>query len=171
MRPLSITLLLTLATSLARADPTPVDLNSAPAAQLEQLPGIGPKRAQKIIDARPFRRIRDLRKIRGIGPTRLRRLRPLVTVTPRGEARVDRRRGSTAAPATGPRPKLEAAPPRARRRPRRARPGPTPRPPLRWIRPPWAPPAPPKRARRPPPIPAAPQPCRFVAAGRAWAPP
>lgn len=62
----------------------PLDLNSATAAQLEQVPGIGSTTAQAIVRFReksgPFRRVEDLLAIRGISPQKLARLRPYVTV-------------------------------------------------------------------------------------------
>jgi competence protein ComEA len=60
-----------------------VDVNNASAAQLQTLPGIGPKLSQRIVDAReqrPFRSVEDLRRVRGIGVKTLERLRPHVTV-------------------------------------------------------------------------------------------
>jgi len=60
----------------------PVDLNSATAAQLDELPGIGPVTAQKIVDYRqehgPFTSVDDLDAIPGIGPARIDELRGLV---------------------------------------------------------------------------------------------
>lgn len=58
----------------------PIDLNLADAATLESLPGIGPQRALAIIAARPFRDVGELRRVNGIGPVLLGRLRALVTV-------------------------------------------------------------------------------------------
>jgi competence protein ComEA len=60
-----------------------VDLNTASAARLQTLPGIGPKLAERILDARarrPFQSVEDLRRVSGVGPKTLERLRPLVTV-------------------------------------------------------------------------------------------
>ena len=49
----------------------PLDLNSASAESLGALPGIGPVRAKAIVAERarqPFRRVEELRAVRGIGP-------------------------------------------------------------------------------------------------------
>jgi competence protein ComEA len=60
-----------------------IDINSASAAELDRLPGIGPKLAQRILDARaaaPFTKVEDLRRVPGIGPKTLEKVRPYVTV-------------------------------------------------------------------------------------------
>jgi competence protein ComEA len=60
----------------------PVSLNSATAAQLDTLDGVGPATAQKILDWRRehggFRSIDDLGEVPGIGPKRLAALREKV---------------------------------------------------------------------------------------------
>jgi competence protein ComEA len=66
----------------------PIDVNRASAEELQRLPRIGPKMAQRIIEARqkaPFQSIADLRRVSGIGPKTLERLRPYVTVHPANE--------------------------------------------------------------------------------------
>lgn len=57
-----------------------VDMNRASREELQGLPGIGPTLAQRIVEARPFRSVEDLRRVRGIGPKTLEKLRPLVGV-------------------------------------------------------------------------------------------
>jgi competence protein ComEA len=61
-----------------------IDVNTASAAQLQTLPGIGPKMSQRIVEAReqkPFRSVDDLRRVPGIGPKTLERLRPHITAS------------------------------------------------------------------------------------------
>jgi len=63
-----------------------VDLNAAPAEVFSALPGIGPKLAARIVEARgeaPFASIDDLdRRVRGIGPAVLARLAPHLRIEP-----------------------------------------------------------------------------------------
>jgi competence protein ComEA len=60
----------------------PVHLNTATLEQLDELPGVGPVTAQKIVDYREqhgaFSSVDDLDAIPGIGPARLEQLRELV---------------------------------------------------------------------------------------------
>jgi competence protein ComEA len=61
----------------------PINVNAAPQAELQKLPGIGPKLSQRILDERAksaFKSIDDLRRVPGIGPKTLEKLRPHVTV-------------------------------------------------------------------------------------------
>jgi competence protein ComEA len=61
-----------------------LDINSATLTQLIGLPGIGPALAARIIEHREkagrFARPEDLIKVKGIGPAKLARIQPLITV-------------------------------------------------------------------------------------------
>lgn len=61
------------------AAPT-VNVNTATAADLERLPGIGPVLARRIVEHREakglFRRLDDLLEVKGVGPKLLRRIQP-----------------------------------------------------------------------------------------------
>jgi competence protein ComEA len=61
------------------ADANLVDLNTATAAQLDALPGVGPVAAKRIVAARPFKTVDDLAKA-GIPAATIARIRSLVTV-------------------------------------------------------------------------------------------
>lgn len=65
------------------ATPTPVNINTASAQELEQLPGIGPVTAERIVQWRldngPFMKPAELRQVRGIGPALMKQLRGRVT--------------------------------------------------------------------------------------------
>jgi len=60
-----------------------LNLNTASADALIELPGVGPKTAQRILDDRrmhgPYRKASDLMRVRGIGPKTLARLLPHIT--------------------------------------------------------------------------------------------
>lgn len=65
------------------ATPSKVNLNTATQAELETLPGVGEKTAEKIMrfrETQPFTQVDDLRYIQGIGDKRMETLRPHVTV-------------------------------------------------------------------------------------------
>ncbi len=68
-----------------QSDFIPMDLNSASVEDLVLLPGIGPKKAQAIVDWRSrngrFMSVDDLLKVKGIGPKTLESIRPFVTVS------------------------------------------------------------------------------------------
>ncbi len=61
-----------------------VSLNTATENELQQLPGLGPRRARAIVEDRqrrgPYRRVDDLMRVRGIGRETVERLRDLVRV-------------------------------------------------------------------------------------------
>jgi competence protein ComEA len=74
-------------TPQGRATPDdPVYLNQATFADLRRLPGVGPKRADAILSLRTklghFHQIEDLMKVKGIGRSSMRKLRPLVRLDP-----------------------------------------------------------------------------------------
>jgi comEA protein len=62
----------------------PINLNTATSAQLQEVPGIGPVTADKILKMRksygPFKSVDDLRAIKGIGPKRLEKMRKYLMV-------------------------------------------------------------------------------------------
>ncbi|MFO0858924.1 MAG: helix-hairpin-helix domain-containing protein [Phycisphaerales bacterium] len=64
------------------AKPLPVNLNNASLQQLEELPGIGPSLAARIVEDRlkfgRYKTVQDLDRVKGIGPKLLEKLRPLV---------------------------------------------------------------------------------------------
>ncbi len=66
------------------SQPQRINLNRAEAWLLDALPGIGPDRAQTIVDYRnqngPFRRTEDLLQVDGIGQSTLNEIRDLITL-------------------------------------------------------------------------------------------
>ena len=67
-----------------------VNLNTATAAELETLPGVGPKVAARIIDYRqkkgPFKKIEELMNVQGIGEKSFLKLRAQLTVATKPDA-------------------------------------------------------------------------------------
>jgi len=61
-----------------------VNINTADSAELQRLPGVGPSTAQKIMDYRMqtglFASIEQLMEVKGIGPKKLDKMRPFVTL-------------------------------------------------------------------------------------------
>ena len=106
-----------------------VDLNTATAAELDALKGVGPAKAKAIIDYRekngPFKSVDELDKVKGFGMKTVEKLRPDISVD-----------GSAAAPTpvAAPTPKAIAPPPIAAPKPV---PAPTP-----YMPKPMAPPVP-----------------------------
>jgi competence protein ComEA len=92
------TFLITIPTVSAQQSPAPaqalaatpaINLNTATVDQLETLPGIGRKTAERIIEYRTksggFKRIEDLMNVKGIGEKSFLKLKPLVVVPPKGD--------------------------------------------------------------------------------------
>ena len=72
------------ATKAAPAPAAPVNINTATQAQLESLPGVGAKAAQRILDYRKqnggFKKIEDLMNVKGFGEKTFLKLKPMLTV-------------------------------------------------------------------------------------------
>jgi len=79
-------LFLLIASAEAKKKPPvhPINLNTANSDQLQEVPGIGPATADKILKMRKsygaFKSVDDLRAIKGIGPKRLEKMRKYLTV-------------------------------------------------------------------------------------------
>jgi competence protein ComEA len=61
-----------------------VDLNTASAAELMRLPGVGRKRAEAIVaqrDKRPFRKPEEVARVKGLSPAWYGRVKALVTAS------------------------------------------------------------------------------------------
>ncbi|MFL5804071.1 MAG: helix-hairpin-helix domain-containing protein [Roseiflexaceae bacterium] len=80
------------ASQIERVDATessadaPLNINTASAADLDSLSGIGPAIAQRIVEYRtvngPFQSVEDLQQVKGIGPALFAKIAPLITVGP-----------------------------------------------------------------------------------------
>jgi len=64
----------------AAVEASKVDINSAAEAALIEVPGIGPYYAKQIIAGRPYAKVEDIGRIRGIGAKTLAKLVPFLTV-------------------------------------------------------------------------------------------
>ena len=82
----------------------PININSANSEELQQVPGIGPATAEKILQMRKsygaFKSVDDLLSIRGIGKKRLEKMRKYLTVS------------KSTAGNRAPRPTVSASPPK-----------------------------------------------------------
>src|ERR1043166_7857821 len=74
-----------------------VNINTATKEELVTLKGIGPTRAQEIIDHRtkngPFKTVDDLEKVKGIGPGTMKQIKSQITVT--GKTTIEKPAAST----------------------------------------------------------------------------
>jgi competence protein ComEA len=57
-----------------------VNINTAPKEKLDALPGIGPVKAQAIIDGRPFAKPEDIMKVKGIKQGEYNKIKDIITV-------------------------------------------------------------------------------------------
>jgi competence ComEA-like helix-hairpin-helix protein len=73
-----------LAAATKKPPPKPININTANSEELQQVPGIGPATAEKILQMRKsygaFKSVDDLLSIRGIGKKRLEKMRKYLTV-------------------------------------------------------------------------------------------
>lgn len=60
----------------------PLDLNVCSSEDLQQIRGIGPVLAERIVKGRPYKAVDDLLRVEAIGPVTLDRMRPYVAVRP-----------------------------------------------------------------------------------------
>jgi competence protein ComEA len=93
------------AATTKKPPPKPVNINAATSEELQQVPGIGPATAEKILQMRKsygsFKSVDDLLAIKGIGKKRLDKMRKYLTV------------GKTAAPSKAPPLKTQSKQPAA----------------------------------------------------------
>ena len=82
-----------------------VDINTADQKTLESLPGVGPATATEIVKGRPYKSVDDLANVKGIGKSKLEKIKPLVTVGGQPAAQAPAAAGAAAgaaAPAASP---------------------------------------------------------------------
>jgi competence protein ComEA len=114
--------LATVPAALAKKKPPahPININAATAAELQQVPGIGPSTAQKILDTRKsygaFKSVDDLLAIKGIGPKKLDKMRKYLTIGKPPSKKQSNSPQTASAPAKSPpakSPTKQSAPPQA----------------------------------------------------------
>jgi competence ComEA-like helix-hairpin-helix protein len=94
--------------ALAKKKPPvhPININTAEATELQQVPGIGPSTAQKILDTRKsygnFKSVDDLLAIKGIGPKKLDKMRKYLTIGKTPAKKQSNSPETAAAPANAP---------------------------------------------------------------------
>ena len=87
-----------------------VDINTADQKALESLPGVGPATAKEIVKGRPYKSVDDLANVKGLGKSKLEKIKPLVTVGGPPAAKTPAAAGAAAgAPATKASPAGQAA--------------------------------------------------------------
>ena len=57
-----------------------ININAASQSEIETLPGIGPSKAQGIIEHRPYDSIEEIKKVPGIGEATFQKIKDLITV-------------------------------------------------------------------------------------------
>jgi competence ComEA-like helix-hairpin-helix protein len=82
MRLFSLWLMLAISVVAADMPTQRIDINNATSAEIEKLPGVGPKLTANIIAGRPYRVMDDLDRVKGIGPKMLEKIRPYVFFAP-----------------------------------------------------------------------------------------
>ena len=78
-----------------------VNLNEATVAQLDLLPGVGPKAAQRILawrQKRAFKRVEELVRVKGFGKKRFLQLKPYLTLQGATTLKAERVREQEAGP-------------------------------------------------------------------------
>ena len=112
----SVALALTVGSALA-AGPL-VDINTADQKTLESLPGVGPSTAKAIVQGRPYKSVDDLANVKGLGKSKLEKIKPLVTVGGQPAAQAPAATGAAAGAAatktTIPTPAAQKAPAQAK---------------------------------------------------------
>ena len=61
-----------------------ININTASSEELQKIPYVGPKKAEKIIAGRPYGRIEDILKVHGFGEKTLAKIRNYITVSGKG---------------------------------------------------------------------------------------
>ena len=92
----------------------PVDLNTASRKELEDLPGVGPSTANKIIGGRPYSSVSDLARA-GVPARTIEKIGPLVTASGKAAAEASPPMAKGSAPKAAAPPASEAAPPAAKK--------------------------------------------------------
>ncbi len=69
----------------AKTPANPINLNTATVTELEELPGVGPAIAARIVEYRQknngFKKLEDVMNVRGIGEKLFLKLKPMITIT------------------------------------------------------------------------------------------